>query len=289
MKSLECVACGRRAAWVTVWVNFGGSIFKAVVGYLGGSRALIADAVHSAADAVIGIVTVVSLKISGESPDKAHPYGHGKVEFIAAAVVTVALLAAVVFLFKESLDTLRSGVVVRPRLVTLFAAIVSVITNEMLFRYNFCAGKNLNSPVLTANAWHNRYDAYTSMVVAVGIIGAKMGLHFLDPIAAICVGIIIVKVAAEILRDAYKGLMDTTLPEDEKEKIARIIKRADGNVSIAYLKTRRAGQKIWINLGIRLDPKDTVSRSYDIIESIRNMLFLKLENVGEVQVEVMPG
>lgn len=289
MKSLECIKCGTRVAWVTFWVNVVGTIFKAVIGYLGGSKALLADAFHSAADAIIGIVTVVSLKISGKSPDKIHPYGHGKVEFIAAAAVTFALFIAVIFLFKGALDTLRSGTVVKPHLVTLFAAIVAMITSEMLFRYNLCAGKNLNSPVLIANAWHNRYDVYTSMVVAVGIIGAKMGLHYLDPIAAICVGIIIVRVTVQILRDAYKGLMDTTLPEDEKEKISKIIKRANGNVNLVYLKTRRAGQKIWIDIGIRLDPKDTVSEGYDIIEAIRNMLFLKLENVGEVQVEVIPG
>ncbi len=287
MRSLGCIKCGEKAAWVTVWVNVVGMIFKAVVGYFGGSKALLADAVHSGADAVVGLVTVASLKISGEAADENHPYGHGKVEFIAAALVTAALLGAVVFLFVEAIATIHSGTSRRPLLVTLFAAIIAMITSEMLYRYNLCAGKNINSPALIANAWHNRYDVYTSAVVAVGIIGAKLGIPHLDPLAAIGVGIIIVKVAVEIFTDAYNGLMDSSLPAEDRSKILAVLKRANGHTDIAYLKTRRAGQKIWIDVGIRMDPTSTVSQSYEVCESLREKLFLKIENVGEVQVEVV--
>ncbi len=289
MRSLDCVKCGQKAAWVTVWVNLGGMIFKGVIGYLGGSKALLADAVHSGADAVVGLVTVASLKISGEAADENHPYGHGKVEFIAAALVTAALLGAVIFLFIEAIAAIHSGVRTRPLLVTLFAAVIAMITSEMLYRYNLCAGKNINSPALVANAWHNRYDVYTSAVVALGIIGAKLGIPHLDPLAAIGVGIIIVKVAVEIFTDAYNGLMDSSLPEEERSRIMSVVKRANGYTDIAYLKTRRAGQKIWIDLGIRMAPESSVSQSYQVCESIRERLFLKLENVGEVQVVVVPG
>ncbi len=287
MKYLDCVKCGKKAAWVTVWANVAGMILKGVVGYYGGSKALIADSFHSGADAVIGLVTVGALKVSGEGPDKEHPYGHGKVEFIAAAVVTAALAVAVVFLFIEAIGALHAGLVVKPHVTTLVAVAIAIVTSEMLFRFNLCAGKNLSSPVLIANAWHNRYDVYTSLVVAVGILGSIFGLHYLDPLAAIGVGLVIIKVSYEILSEAYSGLMDTALPKKDRDNILRLAKQAGGDITVTYLKTRRAGQKIWIDMGVRLDPLLSVSEGYKIREEIREMLFLKMENVGEVQVEIL--
>ncbi|MFC1522243.1 cation diffusion facilitator family transporter [Elusimicrobiota bacterium] len=287
MRSVECVNCGKKAAWVTLWVNIGGTILKAVVGVLGNSTALLADAFHSAADAVISVVTIVCLKISGESADKNHPYGHGKVEFIAAGIVTFGLLAAVFFLFREAFNVLHSGTATKPKLITLFAALIAIVTSEMLFRFNLCAGKNLKSPVLIANAWHNRYDVYTSIIVAVGIIGAKLGFHYLDPIAAILVGITIIRVVIEIFKESYDGLMDTSLPKEERERIINVIKEANGIVDIKYLKTRRTGQQIWIDLGIKVDPKYSVAQAHETREKIRNNLFLKLENVAQAQVELL--
>ncbi|PCI35537.1 MAG: hypothetical protein COB53_10875 [Elusimicrobia bacterium] len=286
MKYLECAPCGQRAAWITFWVNVGGAIVKGTVGYFGNSKALVADAFHSSADAMVGLVTVISLKISGEGANKRYPYGHGKVEYIGAAGVTVALLAAVVFLVREAIYALHHGSTVTPHFATLLTVLIAIASSEMLFRLNLCTGKQLGSPVLIANAWHNRYDVYTSVVVLLGIIGAMLGFRNLDPLAAIGVGVVIIKVSYEILSEAWEGLMDKALPEEDREEIVEVVLRACAKAEIAHLRTRRVGQKNWIDLGIRLDPKTSVAQAYAARETIRNLVFLRVENVAEVQVEV---
>lgn len=287
MKYLECTSCGKKAAWVTFWGNLVLTLFKGIIGFTVNSHALIADAIHSAADVIIAIVTVAAIHISGKGPDKEHPYGHGKVEFIAAAVVTAGLLVAVVFLFKEALNELKMGVITNPGFVAFFAAVLGAIASELMFKYNLCAGKELHSPALIANAWHNRYDVYTSIVVAVGTLGAILGLRFLDPIAAIVVGIVILKVAVNIFRDAYTGLMDTRVPLEEKKEIETLIAQIKEVKKIIVLKTRQMGQKAWVDLVIQVDPSKTVEQGYSIAEKVKEILLLKMESIGNVQVEVI--
>lgn len=287
MKYLYCIKCGKKAAWVTFFGNFVLVLFKGFVGIAGGSHALIADALHSGADVFIALITIVTLTISGKEPDKDHPYGHGKIEFIAAAFVTAGLLLAVVFLFIAALKELKIGVTVKPELCTFFAAIISIIGNELMFRYNRCAAKELNSPALKANAWHNRYDVYTSVVVAVGILGAKAGLEFLDPAAAIFVGIIIIKIAIDIITEAFRGLMDASISEQKKKEIIKIARQVKGVRKIVSLKARRMGQKLWVDMVIRVSSASTVDKGYEIEEKVREYLVLKMENIEGVQIEVV--
>lgn len=287
MKYLKCVKCGDRAAWVTFWGNLALVLFKGYAGIVGGSHALIADALHSVADVVIALVTVIALAISGKAPDKDHPYGHGKVEFIAASVVTAGLLAAVVFLFMEALKELKSGLAVKPEIFTFFVAVIAIMASELMFRYNLCSSKELKSPALKANAWHNRYDVYTSIVVALGIIGAKAGLEFLDPAAAIFVGIIIIKIAIDIFLEAYRGLMDASISAEEKKEIEEILKQVKEVKKIKCLNARRMGQKLWVDLIIKVPPSVTVDKVYRITEKVREVLLLKMENIADVQVEVV--
>jgi cation diffusion facilitator family transporter len=287
MKYLECADCGKRAAWVTLWGNAILVVLKFSVGIFGGSHALVADAIHSSADVVIALVTIVALAISGKGPDKDHPYGHGKIEFISASLVTVALLIAVVFLFKGAIHELKYGVATKPRVVTFVAAIVSIMVNELMFRVNQCAGKTLKSPALVANAWHNRYDAYTSIVVALGIFGALLGFKSFDPIAAMFVGIIIMKISFDIFHEAYTGLMDVALSQEEKESIRTLVNQVEGINKIAFLEGRRMGQKLWIDLSVVIPSTLSVHQGYNISSKIRELILLHLENIEDIQVETI--
>lgn len=288
MKYIDCIDCGKKSTWVTFWGNLGLMLFKGFVGLVGHSHALVADAIHSAVDVVIAIVTVIAIKISGKAPDKEHPYGHGKIEFIAASVVTAGLLVAVVFLFKAALNELRYGMNVHPRWITLLAAIASIIGSELMFRYNLCASKELNSPAIKANAWHNRYDVYTSLVVAVGIVGAKLGFRILDPIAAFCVGIVIIKIGLDIFMDAYKGLMDVNISAKDREKIAVLASKVKGVENVVSIKSRQMGQDLWIDLVIQVLSKTKIEKVDNIVEEIKESLILKDNKIGNVQVAVKP-
>jgi cation diffusion facilitator family transporter len=287
MKYIQCISCANKAAYITLIGNALLVAFKVSAGVLGNSRALVADGIHSSADVVIAVVTLVALAISGKGPDKSHPYGHGKIELIAAAVVTAGLFTAVLFLFKGALFALHSGIVEKPAMITFFVAIISIVVNEFMFRINACAGKELRSPALIANAWHNRYDSFTSVVVAVGILGALFGFYSLDPIAALLVGVVIIKISLSIFQESFFGLMDKSIPEDERNDLREVINEIKGVTSIEKIEGRRIGQKLWVDLKVKLEAL-TVSQSYSISRQIREAILFNTENVEDVQIETIP-
>lgn len=288
MKYLRCITCDKRAARFTVVGNAVLVVLKASAGIIGGSHALVADAIHSGADIIIALVTLIALTISGKGQDEDYPYGHGKIEYIAAAIVTAGLLIAVVFLFKAALYELRLGITVRPRLITFIVACISIAGNEFMFRYNNCAGKELKSPALIANAWHNRYDAYTSLVVAIGILVAMAGLDFFDHLAALIVGVVIIKISITIFLDAYTGLMDKAIPQQEKQEIEAVVMRVKGIKRVARVKGRRMGQKLWIDLVVELVDSLTVSQIYKKTQQIKEAILFNIGNIEDVQIETNP-
>lgn len=287
MKYIQCVTCANKAAYITLLGNALLVALKVSAGTLGNSRALVADGIHSSADVIIAIVTLVALAISGKGSDKSHPYGHGKVEFIAATAVTAGLCTAVIFLFKGALFALHSGTMEKPAMITFFVAIISIVVNEFMFRINVCAGKELRSPALIANAWHNRYDSFTSVVVAVGILGALAGFYSLDPIAALLVGVVIIKISLSIFQESFIGLMDKAIPEDEKNDIREVVKNIEGVIGVERLEGRRIGQKLWVDMTVIL-VASTVSQSYSICRKIRESILFNTENIEDVQIETVP-
>ncbi len=287
MKYIQCTTCANRAVYITLLGNTLLVAFKVTVGILGNSRALVADGIHSSADVVIAVVTLVALVISGKGSDKNHPYGHGKVELLAASAVTAGLLTAVIFLFKGALHALVTGTIEKPAFVTFFVAIISIIVNEFMFRINVCAGKELRSPALIANAWHNRYDSFTSLVVALGILGALFGFYSLDPIAALLIGVVIIKISLTIFQDSLFGLLDKAIPEDERDDLKKLIKNIKGVSAIEKIEGRRIGQKIWVDLKIKL-AASTVSQSSTISQQIREAILFNTGNIEDVQTETIP-
>lgn len=286
MKYTQCVTCHQRVVWISLIGNTVLVILKISAGLIGNSNALVADGLHSSADVIIAIVTLVAIAISGKGHDKEHPYGHGKIESIAAALVTGGLLVAVVLLFNTAITDLKTGKIENPRLITFFVALISIITNEIMFHLNYCAGKERNSPALTANAWHNRYDSFTSVVVALGILGSFAGLKMFDPIAALFVGVVIVKISLSIFKDAYEALMDSAIDDEIKERIADSVKKMKEVNNIIKIEGRQIGQKMWIDMVIEIAADLTVTQCHEITERIQETLFYNFDSIEDVQIEV---
>lgn len=263
------------------------AVFKAVAGIMGGSHALIADALHSIADIIFAFITLVALNISRKDPDREHPYGYGKVEFIAATIIALGLLITVVFISKDAIHEIKTNTAVKPSAITFFVAIISILTNEILYRLNKCAGVKANSPALLANAKLNRYDSITSGVVALGILLALAGFTSLDPIAAMFVGVVIIKVSIDIFREAYVGLMDANISKEQKTSIEKAIKGLKGVSTICSINGRRVGQRFWINMTVKIHPSLTIAQGYKISEKIRESIFLELENIEDIHVEII--
>jgi len=167
------------------WANLGLCIVKLLGGILGGSQALIADAVHSLSDVIIAILVIVGLKVSSVPPDDDHHWGHGNIEFIVSAIIGTLLVCTAITITIVSLATIIRGDIYNPSILAVWAAAISVVANEIMFRHSLCVGLQMDSPAMIANAWENRSDVYSSLAVLVGVFGARMGFVVLDPIAAI--------------------------------------------------------------------------------------------------------
>ena len=243
---------------------------KAVAGVAGHSAAMISDAVHSLSDFVTDIVVLVFVRVSARPQDEDHDYGHGKYETLATLFIGLALAVAAVGIVvsgaKKLALWLQGEDLPAPGTLALWAALVSIVSKEILFQYTRFKGKKLDSPALTANAWHHRSDALSSIGAAIGIGGAiLLGNRWtvLDPLASIVVGAMLVKVAWDLLGPSFGELTDSSLPADTEAQMLEIIKGVPGVEDPHNLRTRRIGNRIAAEVHIRLDGAQSLEEAHE--------------------------
>lgn len=250
--------------------NFLLLIFKFAAGILGHSGALIADAVHSLSDFITDIIVLVFVHIAKKPEDKKHPYGHGKFETLATVIIGTMLLCVGFGLFITSSKTIWhffQGIPIKsPGYIALIMAVISVIVKEGLYRYTQKFGEKINSKVVIANALHHRSDAWSSVGASIGVGGAiVLGKQWtvLDPIAAIFVSLLIVKVSFELLLPCLNELLDATAPVSVEDDIRQIITTCDGVNDLHHLRVRRVGNYYAIEMHIRMDGKITLNEAHE--------------------------
>jgi cation diffusion facilitator family transporter len=279
MKYDKCTNCGRRAGWISVAGNILLASFKAVVGYISGSKALMADAVHSGTDVVGSVITMLGLRVTNKEPDEKHPYGHGKVEFVTSAMVYVILTVAGLGIFFSALGDIIEGVTHTPRIIALLAAAFSVLYCELIARYMFCVGRELESPSITALGWEQRFDSLSSVAVFIGVLLAKLGFRFMDPVAAMFVGVLIVKNCLENLSNATSGLLDAALSDEKTERIRKLTLEVKGVSDLGYVVTRRIGQKIEVEMEILVEGQLTIEQADEIRKKVVAHLKESMESI----------
>ena len=250
--------------------------FKFIAGILGHSSAMIADAVHSLSDFVTDLVVLVFVSISAKPQDQSHDYGHGKFETIATFLIGLALVAAATGIVVSGATKLTAWwggeELEAPGWIALWAALLSIIIKELLYQYTARRGKTLDSQVMIANAWHHRSDALSSIGAAIGIGGAiLLGQRWtvLDPLASIVVGLMLVKVAWELLKTSIGELTECSLPDETEQEIVAIIQSFADVQEPHNLRTRRIGNRVAIEAHVRMDgqlPLDTVHERATTIE-----------------------
>jgi len=283
----NCGRCARRVPWLSLWGNLGLALYKAVVGTIGGSAALVADALHSFADVIGSTGILVATKVSAKEPDAAYPYGRGKAEFIGAAFVYTLLLFFAGFISYHAIRSLMQPALAAPHFVTLLGAIVSVFYNYIMYSYATCVGKRNGSPAILADAFENRADAISSVACVAGILGAIYIHPMCDPIAALGVGIIIFWNCQEQLREAAHGLMDEGLPRNEVELMRTLATRHEGVVAVSFARSRRTGARYWMDMGIEVADDTSVSRADTIAAAVRDDLRIRPQ-FHHVEVFVLP-
>ena len=260
-------------------VNFLLLVFKFFAGIAGHSAAMLADAVHSLSDFITDIVVIVFVRIAGKPEDKGHDYGHGKYETLATAIIGLLLLCVGFGIFWNGASSiytfLRGGQLESPGVVALVAALVSIVSKEILYQYTVIQGKKLNSQAVIANAWHHRTDALSSIGTAIGMGGAiLLGDHWrvLDPVAAVVASFFIMKVTVRLLIPCVDELLEKSLPEDVEKEIEQTVLSFPGVSQPHHLRTRRIGNYYAIELHVRMDGKITLEEAHSTATAIENKL-----------------
>lgn len=255
-------------------------VFKFIAGILGGSAAMIADAVHSLSDFLTDIIVIAFVRISSKPEDEDHDYGHGKYETLATSIIGLALLMVGLYIFyngaRQIWDVMHGAEIEQPGLVALIAAIVSILLKEWTYRFTVSVGKKVESPAVIANAWHHRSDALSSIGTAIGIGGAILlgkGWAVLDPVAALVVSVFIVKTALGLLSTSSGELLEKSLPKEVEKEIVDIVESEPEVSEVHHLCTRRIGSNIAIEMHIRMPGeislKDSHTRASNIERKLR--------------------
>ena len=270
-------------------------LFKFVAGIVGHSAAMLADAVHSLSDFVTDIIVLVFVSISGKPQDKSHDYGHGKYETLAMTMIGFALLAVALGILYSGVSKIvawtQGEQLKAPGMLALWAALLSIILKEIVYRYTMVKSRQLNSPALEANAWHHRTDALSSIGTAIGIGGAiLLGQRWtvLDPVASVIVGVLIVKVSFDLLRNGIGDLMERSLPDTMEEEMLKLVASLPGIVEPHDLRTRRIGNHYAIELHIRMDGDITLHQAHDKASEVEDLLRSHYGKETHVAVHVEP-
>jgi cation diffusion facilitator family transporter len=283
---------GLRATLVGMVVNAFLASGKLAAGLLGHSHALVADDIESFTDIFSAIVVWRGLVVADEPADEEHPYGHGKAEPIATAMVATMLLLAAIGIVITSVQAMLSGHPERPRGFTLAVLIFVMLVKEGLFRFVSSEADTVQSSVVQADAWHHRSDAITSLAAAVGIsialIGGK-GYEGADDIAAIVAAIIIAFNGFRILRPALDDLMDAAPRREVVERIRRIAATIHGVERVEKCIVRKSGHRYLVDMHIEVDPNITVQAGHGIGHDVKDKVLEKFPAVRDVLVHIEPA
>ncbi|MDO5396185.1 MAG: cation diffusion facilitator family transporter [Bacteroidales bacterium] len=269
--------------------------FKFFAGIVGKSSAMLADAVHSLSDFITDIIVILFVKVSAKSQDEGHDYGHGKYETLATAIVGVLLLLVGVGVFWNGASLvfrfLHGEALPEPGMLALVAALVSIALKELLYRYTVRMGRKLDSPVVVANAWHHRSDALSSVGTTTGIGGAVLLGHswrVLDPIAAIIVSFLIMKVSIQMLVPCVEELLEKSLPKETEDEILDIIRSLPEVSSPHNLRTRRIGSYCSIEVHVRMDGNISLEEAHQTATRLENKLKKRFGQKSFVNIHLEP-
>lgn len=284
---------GREARRVTL---VGGGLrvllvtFELGLGLFFGSRALLADAVHTFSDLLSDAVVLGALRFSGRPPDADYPFGRGKVESLAAFVVAILLLIAGLGIIGEAMFAMARGESHELLLLPALGALAGIVVQEFSFRWTRAVGERLRSPALIANAWHHRSDVLSSVAALIGVVTASVfSLPWMDSVAAILVGLLILRITRAQFRESFRGLIDAAAPAAIREKIAAIAVLDPAVVDVHHVRAREVGHAVYADLHAVVHPEMTVREACAVARRIEAAIMQEMGEVRQVLVHVEPA
>lgn len=283
------------AAWVGIVGNIALALLKGAIGWLANSKALLADAVHSASDVAGSVAVLVGIRAAKLPPDDDHPYGRGKAEPIAAIIVSVILMIVGVEVGISSVKAIAAGALEPPRWPALIALLISIVAKEAMFQYKFRLGSKLNSQALISNAWEHRSDVYSSLAALVGVGGAMLGqalnmpwLYYLDPIAGLIVSALVLKMGYSLIMESIHTTMDHVLHREDAQELVQAAERVKGVITVDELRAREHGHYVIVDVKISVNPRITVLEGHEIAKAVKQHLMKRFVHVSDVFIHVNP-
>ena len=280
-----------RVSGVSILVNLLLSAGKLAAGLIAHSGAMVSDAIHSASDVFSTFIVIIGVRLSGKAPDEGHPYGHERMECVAAIVLAGVLLATGLAIGYAGVRQLIDGdeALPVPGVLALAAAVVSIVVKEAMFWYTRASAKRLGSPALMADAWHHRSDALSSVGALVGIGGARLGFPLLDPLASVVICAFIVKAAFDIFRDAVNRMVDHSCDPATEAAIRGCVENHTGVTRVDLLRSREFGSRLYVELEIAVDGALPLNEAHAIAEGVHDDVELAFPQVKHIMIHVNPA
>ena len=280
----------RKVTWIGLLANLALAGIKLADGYFGKSQALIADSIHSLTDTMTDVAVIAGSHFWSRPPDESHPYGHRRLETLISVFIGLMLAAAGIGIGWDAVSTLRDKDPSSPGWVALFAAMISILTKEILYRWTAKTGKRIRSPALAANAWHHRTDAISSVPVLVAVGGALIfpSWSFLDLVGAIVVSIFVLHAAMKIIWPGISELIDVGAPRDIQKKIADIACNIEGVQDIHKVRTRYISTSILVDMHIAVDGSLSVREGHAIAVEVEDQIIDRIPIILGAVIHVDP-
>ncbi len=281
-----------RVALVTIIGNVVLSILKLLAGILAHSAAMVSDAIHSASDVFSTVVVIIGVRLASKESDKEHPYGHERLECVAAILLSMVLFItglgigaeALKHIFKGDFEQLQT-----PGILAFAAAIVSIASKEGMYWYTRYYAKKIDSSALMADAWHHRSDAFSSLGALIGIAGARLGFPIMDSMASLVIFFFIAKAAYDIFKDAVDKMIDCSCDEETEQQIYDCVIKQEHVMGIDLLQTRVFGNKIYVDVEISVNSSFTLKKAHEIAEEVHETIEQNFPKIKHIMVHVNPA
>lgn len=281
-----------KVSLITIIGNVVLSVVKLLAGIIAHSNAMISDAIHSASDVFSTFVVIIGIRLASKKPDKEHPYGHERLECVAAIILAIVLFITGLGIGTEALRNILHGNysdLQVPGVLALIAAIISIVSKEGMYWYTRYYAKKIDSSALMADAWHHRSDAFSSIGALIGIGGARLGFPIMDSIASLVIFLFIVKAAFDIFKDAMDKMVDHSCDGETEKQIYDCVMKNEKVMGIDLLQTRIFGNKIYVDVEIQADASYTLQEAHNIAEAVHDDIEQNFSQVKHIMVHVNPA